>query len=161
MALWAVNVNLTNLSSNRLPPTLWVRREMSCDMFVHWRQLANLFVISSSCSQLLRLWNRPGSRVSTWTEHRLPGPETGEFAAGQRWTFENHGLWIRQEVEGPHVDVVWHPRVFSAGDYPVERTQQGRGLVGIRWVWKDIEVQWNDEIFCIFRGHQLVMFTTL
>lgn len=35
MALWAVNVNLTNLSSNRLPPTLWVRGEMSCVHLKH------------------------------------------------------------------------------------------------------------------------------
>lgn len=92
-----------------------------------------LFVLSiSPSSQLLCLWNRACLGVPARTEHRVPRLEAGKSAPGQGWPSENYRLWICQEAEGSHLDVVWHPRVFSPRDYSVKRTQQSCGLVGVR-----------------------------
>ena len=60
------------------------------------------------------------------SERGVPGSEAGKPAAGSRRPPEDHGLWLRQEADGSHLDAVRHSRIPGAGDHPVQRSQQGR-----------------------------------
>lgn len=72
-------------------------------------------------SQLLCLRNRAGTRVLTFTEHCLPGPEAREPSPGPGRSPEDHRFRIRQEAEGPHLDSVRDSRVSRPRNHPVER----------------------------------------
>ena len=82
--------------------------------------------------QLLHVGDGVRAGLPAHAERGVPRPEAGEPAAGPRRPPEDDRLRLRQEADRPHLDAVRHARVPGARDHPVQRTQQGRRLVGPR-----------------------------